>query len=453
MTKRASLTLDMHPREFRSLREEFLTDLASLLRIHRDEISIVSVNDGCTNLELDLPDDADQLFQHVKIDHAELPESINEDAAKFRKRFKVNPLIQRPAGLAEKALVAERRAGNKVTWLHISDAHFEAPESGTRRDFWVQDKVRDTFITELPRMLVAENIYPDFVFFTGDVAFSGKQHEYTIAHHFFEELKRAIPQGKNARFVCIPGNHDVDREAVDQHQPEEKHAAQFLDGNKHVIEYLASPNHATNREGVFNRLTEFEAFAKGCQKFGQPRLNRGYFFTDTFQCRKLRIGVAGLNTAWRCSDDQDRGRLVLGLPQIDAALKDVQAADVAIGLMHHPPGSDWFIDDDKAYQRTRLEEFDFVLHGHEHDPTERFVQSHGVVSAGALYTREKRPQSVNAMELDLDTSGGRLLFWRLSEKRFRWVKDVDLCDDGQLEFYASRNRSSDQNAASKRKRR
>lgn len=51
---------------------------------------------------------------------------------------------------------------------------------------------------------------PDFVFFTGDLAFSGTKAEYDLLRdRFLNPLRKALPDG--CPIFTVPGNHDVDR--------------------------------------------------------------------------------------------------------------------------------------------------------------------------------------------------------------------------------------------------
>ncbi|MDE6009099.1 MAG: metallophosphoesterase [Muribaculaceae bacterium] len=89
--------------------------------------------------------------------------------------------------------------------LHLSDLHIKSDSafwdskpsqivSATRNDFHSCDKL--------------------FVVCTGDIAFSGCDEEYMIAHKFFNALKSLLNQihaNKCSEIVVIvPGNHDCD---------------------------------------------------------------------------------------------------------------------------------------------------------------------------------------------------------------------------------------------------
>ena len=71
--------------------------------------------------------------------------------------------------------------------------------------------LRDVIRKYLPE----ENLKPDFVCLTGDIAHSGKKQEYGRAGAFLKELAEALDLDPADRFFIVPGNHDVDRNEVD----------------------------------------------------------------------------------------------------------------------------------------------------------------------------------------------------------------------------------------------
>lgn len=91
-----------------------------------------------------------------------------------------------------------------ICWLHVSDIHVRA------RDAWSQDVVLRAMCDDIARRRMG-GLAVDFILATGDLAYSGKTEEYTIAAIFFDALGVAAGVPKE-RIFCIPGNHDIDRE-------------------------------------------------------------------------------------------------------------------------------------------------------------------------------------------------------------------------------------------------
>ena len=94
-----------------------------------------------------------------------------------------------------------------VTWLHVSDVHFTAHGDPYDRDVVLRSLVAAA------RRFHEQGRRPDLVFFTGDIAYSGKREEYVHATRFFDSLLQAVELDRKRLFV-VPGNHDVDRAAA-----------------------------------------------------------------------------------------------------------------------------------------------------------------------------------------------------------------------------------------------
>jgi len=417
-----TLILDMHPTEFIPIRERFLAGLAGQLRCEPGDLLITSIRPGCTKVTIRMT--SDRAVETLALANANKPE-----ADEFRVEFGI-----RSAHFSEH-IVLVRRDGREFTWMHISDIHFEE-EGGPHAAS--QERVKIAFLNDLPEVLGADDLVPDAVFVTGDIAQRAHTVEYDKALDFLTRLKDRLPE-RSAPIMVVPGNHDVQRDVVARHQAEEDAALKLLISNDSIIDYLKSKKTQQDRERVFARLDNFFAFAAKCAPLGQPPMNHRYFYTTELAHKGLKIGVAGLNSAWRCSSDQDPGRLILGVPQIDQALQDLAASDLRLLLLHHPVESPWFVNEDQIYQRQQLAKFDFILRGHEHDPhAVSLNQLHAAPSyrfaAGALYTHERFPKSVNAVRLNLDHGSARLFYWRLSPAKYEWVPDVDFHRAGSVQF-------------------
>ncbi len=349
--------------------------------------------------------------------------------------LKVN--VNAPAVISLSGKSPRRVSGQTLTWLHISDLQFKADGSEVRQNDWAGDKVKESFIADLPKLLGEEDLSPDFVFLTGDVAFSGDDKEYDIALMFLEQLHACLPE-PDAPIMVVPGNHDVYRPLVERYQREETAALAFLTSYQATMEYLKSHNYEDDRARVFRRLENFQTFAARCGRFGQPLLNRYGSFITIQAIKGVNVGIAGLNSAWRSSSDADRGRLVLGVPQIDDAVEGLQEAQIRLALVHHPPETDWYILDDMRYQRKTFPYFDFVLRGHEHDPHVQASffagREYCHISAGALYAAEHYEKAFNVVRLDLETGAGLVFCWRLSSRTFQWLKDVEIYREGKHFF-------------------
>ena len=72
----------------------------------------------------------------------------------------------------------------QLAWVHISDLHIRTTDE-TQYDLKM---VREALLADLKSLRADSGLAFDCVFFTGDLAFSGKTAEYQLAAAFFDGL-------------------------------------------------------------------------------------------------------------------------------------------------------------------------------------------------------------------------------------------------------------------------
>ena len=98
----------------------------------------------------------------------------------------------------------------RLTWLHLSDWH----QKGNDFDRQV---VRGALIKDIEKRIDIDSTLAqvDFIVFSGDLAFSGKQAEYQTAKEFFLDPVLEATGLKRDRLFIVPGNHDLDYDAFE----------------------------------------------------------------------------------------------------------------------------------------------------------------------------------------------------------------------------------------------
>ena len=174
-----------------------------------------------------------------------------------------------------------------------------------------------------------------------------------------------------------------------------------------------------------------------------------YASISTMQLAGKSVAILGVNSAWMCSRNKDRdgevddrGRLVVGEPQIHDALNQIAPHDLRIVVVHHP--FDWLADFDRNRIEDRLERgAHFILCGHQHVPKVRIVSGTGgecvTIPAGAAYDRRVAPDprytnAYNFVRLDLNAGRGVVHLRRWSDPRNEWIEDTDASPGGRYEF-------------------
>ncbi|MEN3943505.1 metallophosphoesterase [Prosthecobacter sp. SYSU 5D2] len=239
---------------------------------------------------------------------------------------------------------------SNLRWLHVSDLHVGMDDYAQRSMF--------EYIKSHVKKRKEEGFIPDFLFVTGDLANKGLSSEYeTFWLEFIAPLQEVIGNGIEHRTFVVPGNHDVNRK-VNPHFDR----AEMADPKSHCFD--------ANDEGLDLRtilLPRFKAFidsdstvAEGM--FGKPEGS----FTNLSEINNLKVGIAGINTAWLCKDDQDERKLTPGKTLLEHSLIQLGDIDLTIVLGHHP--LEWLAPgEQKAIKSILARHHALYLHGHLHN--------------------------------------------------------------------------------------
>ena len=197
-----------------------------------------------------------------------------------------------------------------IRWLHLSDVH-ECDREGYHREAMYDEIVAAVRGRQTP---------PDFVFFTGDLAFAGTEGEYeSLRARFFDPLKDALPD--DCPIFVVPGNHDVDRTRAARprtwiaNDDEQSRFQEIGPAGRRIRKDLLQP-----------RFETYAAFAKQTSSWGADWLwsDEGSI-CRTVDVRGAKLAIVGINTAWLCQDDNDWGQLTAGRTMVDAALHKAEA--------------------------------------------------------------------------------------------------------------------------------
>jgi predicted MPP superfamily phosphohydrolase len=281
----------------------------------------------------------------------------------------------------------------RLRWLHLSDFH-------TGKDDYAQRRLFREILRHVEDRL-ANNAGPDFIFITGDLANRGDAKEYDeFISDFLAPLDGLL--GGSVPIFTIPGNHDVDRakaRLVDSYSVRRR-VPQFFD---------PTATGAAERANLVVRFRDFidTDISTAPRNWMESDLG-GY--AEEVTVRDIRVGVAGLNTAWLSESDHDRHQLTPGLFIMEEALERIASTDIRIVLGHHP--LDWYADDDASPIRSLLSKHGVIyLHGHLHQNRARVeigaASTFLAVQAGAAFQARENEAWVNGFAwhvADLDRS-------------------------------------------------
>jgi hypothetical protein len=257
-----------------------------------------------------------------------------------------------------------------ISWLHLSDLH--ARDEGNA----VERAVFESMLKDIEAQIEAEELDLDAVFFTGDLAFSGAPGQYRIVEKKLDEVLDACGlAGCRDRLFIVPGNHDVNRQAV--WPPHRTFAESLLhtEGYDEINAFLCAKE---QRDWFFRRFKGYRQFVEAYYDGHDIHFDHSdYFYVRSIEKGAYVLVVVGLNSAWSSFRDNEQGRLLLGEQQVCDAKERAQEKwpepHLYIRLTHHPLY--WLAEKDIHRVRGRLPGLcDLLLRGHLHCPS-YFVQS------------------------------------------------------------------------------
>ena len=268
---------------------------------------------------------------------------------------------------------------------HISDLHASEGETASV-------PIIEAAIEDLKRLHAERPI--DLVVFSGDLSKEGKAEDFkAVRERLVSPLCAALDLAPE-RFVMVPGNHDVDRDLIDEYQEDGLRSA-LVDAQA-VEDLLAD---ATKLSRVTKRLEEWNrCYKETMEEVDEERVG-SLAYVRQLEINGVKVGISALNSAWRSADDADRLHMLIGESQVRGAIERIADCQLRIVAVHHP--LPWLADFDANTARDAFEGArTVVLSGHEHetDPTAEFsLRGAAIYSrAGCLY---EKPKSINAYTL------------------------------------------------------
>lgn len=315
-----------------------------------------------------------------------------------------------------------------LSWLHLSDMHISA------RNSFDQNIIHDAFIDDLERQLEKKNIQPQFIFFTGDVAYTASAEDYELAEIFFEKLCERIDFDKRQLFI-VPGNHDVNRYKVSKLLDDKRKDLCTREEIKKIIDDTSIFNNYLSR---FDNYSNFISRLYGI-KYHIDSTN--YYSAETRQIEGLQYGVIGLNSAWSSYGGRhDCNNIYISEKQVSDAIEKVKSSSIKIVLLHHPLS--WIYEEDRVdIENLLYQHCDIILHGHLHRPDFQVVNSlrgqQIVVPAGAIYTGRRVSHSYNITVLDSGAGKISIIPRRYYDGPRKFLNDIESLGTDEANSFVS----------------
>ena len=293
------------------------------------------------------------------------------------------------------------------SWVHLADLHLRFGPT----DSSDPALVRERLLEDVSR-LAQSAVKPEAILVTGDLAFTGRG--YADVEAWLGRLSSSLGLGAEDIYI-VPGNHDVDREA-DRDRSVARLVQSLREGQDALDNALAD-------EGDRGLLT---------RRF-QPYLDftrRSLYWTSTREGRGRPIRLVGLNTTLIATCQGDRGKLRVGIDQME----DLNAHDGAlvVALMHHPAFGGWLADEKNVSVVLRNHaHLVLITHAHAGGSLVEGVQELG---AGASRRDGHVTFNYNVGTILADQHGSLTLRswprrWMSTIRDFR--TDVEMVPDGQ----------------------
>lgn len=247
---------------------------------------------------------------------------------------------------------AATSGGASPLFVHLSDIHFDARDVTKKGPNAIAQKNLLDDLEEGATVLGS----PDGVLVTGDIAFSGQPHEYAQAREFLRRVTDVLAI-RPEQVQVVPGNHDVDRQAVTgsiRIAHETLRNLEPLEADKTLAELYAEQS-----DPLFAPLLAYRAFASdyGCDVSGPYP----YWETPWNLGERSVLRMRGITTCIVSDSGDRRANLIVGTTQ--TAIASADRDDVVMVLGHHP--TDWWHDRDECEAAMR----NYVsvhLYGHKH---------------------------------------------------------------------------------------
>src|SRR3990172_3639597 len=246
---------------------------------------------------------------------------------------------------------------NMFTILLLADAHIGNPMH--KLDAL---SVFDPLYKDIKEIFNKDQGVPSLIVFAGDLAYSGHEKEYVEAEEFLKNICLCFNKKYGEiPILIVPGNHDIDRDMVDEAQKKYRD-----DLTASAVDEMVQNGKLTWTR-IIQRQQSWQKFVKKIPGKSWDMDEKLNLCTGMFSLAGSgkTIGIAGFNSSWASHEQKEQGKLWIGQFQYLTAYHAIKESDFKIAIAHHPV--DWLHPDEKSIILQRIEsQFNIFCHGHEH---------------------------------------------------------------------------------------
>ena len=305
-----------------------------------------------------------------------------------------------------------------MRWLLLGDLHIGRA-----------DEAQELALEALVDAIIARSAGHEFdgVLLLGDLAYSGKKSEYNRVTDLLISPLRSRTEFAHARFVAVPGNHDVD---CDVGYPPTVEALGSKKADRFFHLDQAGKGLRRQREDAFAAFAQFlqDADVEGVDPTQTPAASLTLGSPP-------KVEIVCIVTCYFSSKDlaSERERAPAPVHPLRHFLRKPNDCVHRFVVGHHPP--DWFSVESSQQLTNLLGEYNAVyIHGHEHRIQSRFGRK-GLTSLGfgAVYqssmTDSPRPYYRNSFAICELEDSLHLEIYAWDAENGRWALDTTLPSD------------------------
>lgn len=292
--------------------------------------------------------------------------------------------------------------------LHLSDIHFGRNYEcyDIKDKFDNKEKILDELINCIAKL---DNLKPEHIVVTGDIAWNGKKNEFDEAYQWFKRLLDATGLTGKDITICV-GNHDVNR----------AYASLDTDFNDNSIKEIDDIYDYKNVHKMEAPIYEYDNFCErlGVEPFAYPcndKLEYSYSlgYKDVRFSSGNTIRFVSFNTAllsFMSSSKISSDKMWIGQKQVKSLMKYgiIPNSDVhyTVALFHHAerflhPNEICEYDDRIATVNLLRENVDLILCGHTETGglpiLYKQVGGGTLLTAGAAYYNDTHPNAFSIL--------------------------------------------------------
>lgn len=213
---------------------------------------------------------------------------------------------------------------SEIVVLHVSDLHFGIENDKSEKTKYVRPRQKEiikSLINTINDIVTASLEWkPNVIAISGDIAWSGKKEEYQLYKEYFVKPLSEMLGISDKYIITCPGNHDIIRDRV-------KRISRYPREMRGKDPDVPDLNSLEAKEQAYY----FEEYVSELCKGDTDELCQAITFEEW-----PWVTFLTLNSAWDCRNDEDEGRLRVGLPILEELIEKTPEDNCVITLFHHP---------------------------------------------------------------------------------------------------------------------